>query len=318
MRRREAGISAVALGMARAAVSFVPLVPLALALSLAPPAGAATTGSRPGLARLAAPSPLCPHLDTWNRQGVRGPNGVDALVVRFPAGLASQRGGSCTIMVEASYTRDRERTYSFMPGGQFLVNERFGRSPERDSAVSGTRAFFLFPTPRRLTLEKDLQSGHVVVRYFPVRVVEIDGRGLITRMTGAVLAQEPVITSVTQGGVTFKQFDGVLLDAGWGKGEVAFRKYPEADSTFTDRAGRTCVQPNRAIFDYSDRYTPKLAFPSDQALARFLAGRCSPEFDTAPLLAGPQRADRSVQDPAAAVPRPSPPPVPPGARRPGG
>src|SRR5262245_37066300 len=82
------------------------------------------------------PNPMCPHLDTWNPKGIKGPNRIDNLIVRFPAGLASQRGGTCSVMVEASYSRNRERSYSFLPGGQFLVNERFGRSPDRDSAVS--------------------------------------------------------------------------------------------------------------------------------------------------------------------------------------
>src|SRR5688572_8821427 len=107
---------------------------------------------------------MCPHLDTWDPRGIKGPNRVDHLIVRFPAGLASQRGGTCSIMVEASYERARERSYSFLAFGQFLVNERFGRSAERDSAVSGTRAFFLFPRPRRLTLEPQIQGGQVTVR----------------------------------------------------------------------------------------------------------------------------------------------------------
>ena len=97
----------------------------------------------------AAPNPMCPHLDTWNQRGVKGPN-RSTPHRPFPAGLASQRGGTCSVMVEASYERARERSYSFLAAGQFLVNERFGRSPDRDSAVSGTRAFFLFPRPRRL------------------------------------------------------------------------------------------------------------------------------------------------------------------------
>ena len=99
----------------------------------------------PAVAGPATPNPMCPHLDTWNRQGIKGPNRTDSLIVRFPAGSASQRGGTCSILVDASYERERERSYSFMAAGQFLVNERFSRSSDRDSAVSGTRAFFLFP-----------------------------------------------------------------------------------------------------------------------------------------------------------------------------
>jgi hypothetical protein len=113
-----------------------------LALTLL--AAAAEPQSGPG-----APNPMCPHLDTWNPRGIKGPNRIDSLIVRFPAGNASQRGGTCSILVDASYTRERERSYSFMAAGQFLVNERFSRSSDRDSAVSGTRAFFLFPRPRR-------------------------------------------------------------------------------------------------------------------------------------------------------------------------
>jgi hypothetical protein len=276
-------------------------------LTLVGLAAVAEAQSRPG-----TPNPMCPHLDTWNPRGIKGPNRIDHLIVRFPAGLASQRGGTCSIMVEASYERARERSYSFLAAGQFLVNERFGRSAERDSAVSGTRAFFLFPRPRRLTLEPQAQGGHVTVRLDPVRVVQIDSRGLITQITGAVIQQDPEVLATTEGGVTFKRFDGVVLDAGWGKGEVAFKKYRDAESTFTDRGGRRCAAPNREVFSYRDPYHPVLAFESDPQLARFLGARCGPEFDVAPLLAGPRRADQAVLDPPGAVP---PPPARPQPRR---
>jgi hypothetical protein len=263
---------------------------------------AAPAAAQPGPA---TPNPMCPHLDTWNPRGIKGPNGVDHRIVRYPAGVASQRGGTCSVLVDASYERDRERSYSFLEAGQFLVNERFGRSPDRDSAVSGTRAFFLFPRPRRLILEPEAEAGHVTIRLDPVRVVQVDPRGLISYMTGAVIEEAPVVTAMTRGGVTFKRFDGVLLDAGWGRGDVAFRKFPAAESTFTDdRAGRECGVPNRAIFSYGDPRHPTLAFGSDLELSRFLTARCGPTFDVAPLLAGPRRADPSVFEPLTRVPPP--------------
>ena len=275
---------------------------LALALLAAPalaPAGPAT------------PNPMCPHLDTWNPRRIKGPNRVDMLIVKFPAGSASQRGGSCSVLVDASYERERERSYSFMSAGQFLVNERFSRSSDRDSAVSGTRAFFLFPRPRWLKLEPQARGGVVTVRLDPVRVVEIGRSGFISRMTGAVIEEAPAITALTQGGVVFKRFEGVVLDAGWGRGEVAFRKFPDAESTFTDRGGRTCSAPNREVFSYEDRLHPVLAHGSDAELARFLTARCGEEFDVAPLRAGPRRADISVLEPPSTVPPPPRRPQPP-------
>jgi hypothetical protein len=260
--------------------------------------------SAPAASGPATPNPMCPRLDTWNPQGIKGPNRIDHLIVRFPAGHASQRGGTCSVMVEASHERERERSYSFLPGGQFLVNERFGRSPDRDSAVSGTRAFFLFPRPRWLTLEPRTDAGRVTVRLDPVRIVEVDARGLLSQMTGAVIEQEPGVTGTTRGGITFKRFEGVVLDAGWGRGEVAFRKQPDAESTFTDRGGRECRAPNREIFSYRDRLHPTLLFGSDLELSRFLVARCGPEFDVAPLLAGPRRVDVSVHEPSSQVPPP--------------
>src|SRR5262245_39170723 len=231
---------------------------LVLALLAGP--GAATSGP-------ATPNPMCPHLDTWNPKGIKGPNRIDMLIVRFPAGLATQRGGTCSVMVEASYERARERSYSFMAEGQFLVNERFGRSPDRDSAVSGTRAFFLFPRPRWLTLESKATDGRITVRLDPIRVVQVDARGLLGQVTGAVIEQESDITGTTRGGVTFKRFEGVVLDAGWGRGEVAFQKHPDGESTFMDRDGTLCEAPNRAIFSYADRYRPALAFANDLELS---------------------------------------------------
>jgi hypothetical protein len=259
----------------------------------------------------ATPNPMCPHLDTWNPRGIKGPNRIDMLIVKFPAGSASQRGGSCSILVDASYERDRERSYSFLSAGQFLVNERFSRSTDRDSAVSGTRAFFLFPRPRWLTLEPQARGGVVTVRLDPVRVVEIGRSGFIARMTGAVIEEAPVVTAMTQGGVVFKRFEGVVLDAGWGRGEVSFRKHPDGESTFTDRGGRTCNVSNREIFSYADRLHPVLAHGSGAELARFLTARCGPEFDVAPLSAGLRRADISVLEPSNAVPPPPRRPQPP-------
>jgi hypothetical protein len=284
----------------RHAVGLSILVLALLAAPVPAPAGPAT------------PNPMCPHLDTWNPRSIKGPNRIDMLIVRFPAGSASQRGGSCSILVDASYTRERERSYSFMAAGQFLVNERFSRSSDRDSAVSGTRAFFLFPRPRWLKLDPQARAGVVTVHLDPVRVVEISRSGFISRMTGAVIEEAPVITAMTQGGVIFKSFDGVVLDAGWGRGEVAFQKFPDAESTFMDRGGRTCNAPNREVFSYDDRLHPVLAHESDAELARFLTARCGPEFDVAPLSAGPRRADISVlEPPASRVPLPPKKPQPP-------
>jgi hypothetical protein len=264
------------------------------------------------LAGPATPNPMCPHLDTWNPRGIKGPNRVDMVIVKFPAGNASQRGGSCSILVDASYERERERSYSFMAAGQFLVNERFSRSSDRDSAVSGTRAFFLFPRPRWLKLDPQVHGGVVTVHLDPVRVIEIGRSGFISRMTGAVIEEAPAVTAMTQGGVVFKRFEGIVLDAGWGRGEVAFQKYPDAESTFTDRGGRTCNAPNREVFSYEDRRHPVLAHETDAELARFLTARCGPEFDVAPLSAGPRRADVSVlEPPPSRVPLPPRRPQPP-------
>jgi len=293
-------------GAARGEPAPVILGTALLLVALAAAPGAARAGP-------ATPNPMCPTLDTWNAEGIKGPNRIDHLIVRFPAGIASQRGGTCSVMVEASYDRARERSYSFLTGGQFLVNERFGRSPERDSAVSGTRAFFLFPRPRRLTLEPRVIDGQVTVRLDPGRLVRVDARGLLSHITGAVVHQEAEVTATSAGGVRFRRFDGVLLDAGWARGEVAFRKSPEAESTFTDRDGRDCPAPNQEVFSYQDPRHPVLAFDSDATLARFLAARCGPEFDVAPLLAGPRRADVSVLEPEA-IRVPPPPPRPPDPR----
>jgi hypothetical protein len=144
-----------------------------------------------------------------------------------------------------------------------------------------------------------------------VRVVEIGSTGFIRRMTGATLEEASAITATTQGGVVFKRFEGVILDAGWGRGEVAFHKHPDGESTFTDRGGRVCAAPNRQIFDYGDRYKPVLGFGSDLELARFLTERCGTEFDVSPLRAGPRRADVSVLEPPSSVPPPPRRPQPP-------
>ena len=119
------------------------------------------------------------------------------------------------------------------------------------------------------------------------------------------------MTALTQGGVVFKRFEGVVLDAGWGRGEVAFRKSPDGESTFMDRGGRTCSAPNREVFSYEDRLHPVLAHGSDTELARFLTARCGPEFDVAPLQAGPRRADISALEPPSTVPPPPRRPQPP-------
>jgi hypothetical protein len=92
---------------------------------------------------------------------------------------------------------------------------------------------------------------------------------------------------------------------------VAFQKFPDAESTFMDRAGRTCTAPNREVFSYEDRLHPILAHESDAELARFLTARCGPEFDVAPLHAGPRRIDVSVLEPPSAVPPPPRRPQPP-------
>ena len=151
----------------------------------------------------------------------------------------------------------------------------------------------------------------VTVRLDPVRVIEIGRSGYISRMTGAVIEEAPVITALTQGGVVFKRFEGVVLDAGWGRGEVAFRKFPDAESTFMDRGGRTCNAPNREVFSYEDRSPPgpgarerrRAGAVPDGALRTRVRRRAAP--------AGPRRADVSVLEPPSPVPPPPRRPQPP-------
>jgi hypothetical protein len=109
-----------------------------------------------------------------------------------------------------------------------------------------------------------------------------------------------------------KRFEGVVLDAGWGKGEVAFRKYPDEESTFMDRGGRVCRAPNREIFSYEDPRHPTLAHGSDPELARFLTARCGPEFDVTPLAAGPRHLRARTAERRAAAPAAAPRPIRPG------
>jgi hypothetical protein len=130
-------------------------------------------------------------------------------------------------------------------------------------------------------------------------------------MTGAILEQEVQITGGTQGGVTIKRFDGVVLDTGWGRGEAAFKKFPDSESTFTDRGGRACGVPNRDIFSDENPYNPALALGSNRDLATFLTARCGPEFDVAPVQAGARRADVSAHEPPSPVPPPPRRPQPP-------
>jgi hypothetical protein len=58
------------------------------------------------------PNPMCPHLDTWNQKGIKGPNRIDNLIVRFPAGLAPQRGGTCSVMVRRTVATGSVHTHS--------------------------------------------------------------------------------------------------------------------------------------------------------------------------------------------------------------
>jgi hypothetical protein len=134
-----------------------------------------------------------------------------------------------------------------MAAGQFLVNERFSRSSDPNSAVSGTRAFFLFPRPRWLRLDPQAPGGVVTIRLQPVRVVEINRSGFIGSMTGAVIEEAPAITAMTQGGLVFKRFDGIVLDAGWGRGEVAFQKFPGRGVDLHGPRGAhvQCAEPGR-------------------------------------------------------------------------
>ena len=91
----------------RAAQAGVVALLAALAVALA---GQASAGP-------ATPNPMCPHLDTWNPRGIKGPNRIDMLIVRFPAGSASQRGGSCSILVDASYLGSTSRRNTAMLSG---------------------------------------------------------------------------------------------------------------------------------------------------------------------------------------------------------
>ena len=111
------------------------------------------------------------------------------------------------------------------------------------------------------------------------------------------------MTAMTQGGLVFKRFEGVVLDAGWGRGEVAFRKFPDAESTFMDRRRPHLQRAEPGGLQLRGPAPPRPgARERRRARARFLIGALRTGVRRrAGSSAGPRRADVSVLEPPSTV-----------------
>ncbi|MCC7442613.1 MAG: hypothetical protein IT285_13335 [Bdellovibrionales bacterium] len=163
--------------------------------------------------------------------------------------------------------------------GAWQIQNSYPNQPTLSMATSA-RMYFLFPRVRRPTATV-LPDGGVRVRTASLMEFELDpATGLIRSMTGGTYSENAQVTTTNNAGVTLTGFDGIRLDVGYRRGAAPHER-PDARSTFTDAAGRTCRVGNREIFNYIYRTDPTTGrthlmdvvqiHQTDAALADFLS-----------------------------------------------
>ena len=119
----------------------------------------------------------------------------------------------------------------------------------------------------------DAAAGAVSVRMSDGgRVVFNPATAQIASLERGAAIVSPRIDPADRGGVEIPRYAGLMLDAGFRLGESPSGR-PNADSTFRDAQGRTCMVKNNELFNYTPDGDHALKF-NDAQLSAWLTTRC--------------------------------------------
>ncbi len=164
------------------------------------------------------------------------------------------------------------RDYLFTSDGELMVFNSLGFGDE--SQTAGAREFFMFPRLRKTpTYEWNDEARRLIVTTVNGNKASFDYEDAeLVEMTGATVQRAPEIRPDNRGGVEIKNYQGLLLDAGFKLGSAP-TGVSSAYSLFTDKQQKTCRVQNRELFKYTSDGDVIFRY-SDAGLKSFLRNRC--------------------------------------------
>lgn len=187
--------------------------------------------------------------------------------------IPSADGDNCFISV---HNRKAEgllyRDYLFTADGELMIFNSFG--PGDESQTTGAREFFMFPRVQIApTYEWNDETRRLIITtvngnkaYFDYEDAEL------VEMSGANIKRASSIVPGNRGGIEILNYQGLLLDGGFKMGSAPTGN-SRANSTFTDRTGKTCKVQNYELFKYTS--DGDVIFKhSDKGLQSLLKSRC--------------------------------------------
>lgn len=179
---------------------------------------------------------------------------------------------------------EKNRNYTFGRDGKLQIFNSFGNAG-KFSKDTGTRTFYFLPAVKKPSVKINSVSGDLQVETASGHTFMFSkDTGMLKKMDGATIKEDPVISGTNKGGVEFENHFGIILDSGWGLGTTNYLS-PGKKSTFKDQKGNTCEVSNSEVFNYPpkgsrEEVAPK--FQTRETLEPFLSKKC-PKLDLTPL-----------------------------------
>lgn len=174
----------------------------------------------------------------------------------------------------------RYREYWFDERGRLLVYTSINGP---DATSTGYRSYFLFPRRRNpdFRIEND---GSIAVTLSTGELMRFStDTTRIQAFPSGIFTESPEISLNNGSGVELRSTGGILLDSGYRIGGISYSDLG-APAVFHDNKGHSCAIRNGEAFSNINTYygEPNFIFPTDGALADFLAKRC-PDLDISSL-----------------------------------
>jgi hypothetical protein len=198
---------------------------------------------------------------------------VNPIHIGGTQGYADSLGpGKCYVAIDPIDTTGMVyRGVTFFGDGLMMVFSSYGEGGT-NTTMTSAREFFFFPRTGAPALEMDEAAGTVSVVMADGGRVHIEpSTAQIKSFARGSVTVSPRIDPAERGGVEVTAYTGLMLDAGFRKGESPSGR-ANAESTFRDALGRTCTVKNSELFAYANgehelKYT-------DAQLSGWLKTRC--------------------------------------------
>lgn len=187
--------------------------------------------------------------------------------------MIASANGSCYVSVmNYKNTSMVYRSYLVANTGNFLVFNSYGDGPISD--FTGAREVFTFPRRfKNPTYKWNSDSRRLEVTTVSGDTLQFDYETAdLVAWSSAEVAIDPEVNKTNNGGLSLKNYKGLMFDPGFTVGEAPTQS-PSNKATITDENGKTCSVRVGDLFKYTDDGNPFVKY-TDKELAGFLKKKC--------------------------------------------